>query len=484
MYRQLINALDGIGRPRIWVVGDLMLDRYVYGNAVRISPEAPIQVLKVVEEESRLGGAGSVVNNLRTLGADVAVFGILGRDTEGDMVLDRLRTSGAGVGGVLRIPDWPTTVKTRFVGRAQLHIPQQILRVDREEAGPIGGQIQDRLLARMRKGIHNAGAVLLSDYNKGVLTENLTRQIIRLARSAGVPVVVDPLLGSNYSKYAGATLLTPNRVEAETAGGISLKNLEDLKLVSRKLISELRLEALVVTLDKEGAYLARNGRPGQLIPTRPRNVYDNAGAGDMVISVVALAIAAGESLLNAVRLANVAAGIEVERFGVHAVSREEIMADLLAEARRRGDKERSLASLLIDLSRHRALGETIVFTSGCFDSVHAGHIAFFEFAAGQGDVLVVGVRADRGARASKGRERRARPQDERARVLAALEPVDYVVQFEEATPRQLIEAIQPDVLVDGEDGKEGRAVSRIGAAKRSRDASGKRERTRRKRSRE
>jgi len=451
VYRHLINLIDGLGEPRIAVVGDLMLDRYVYGDAERISPEAPIQVLRAAGEENRLGGAGSVVSNLRALGADVAVFGVVGRDENGRQVTDALKAAGAKTGGVLRLPVRPTTVKTRFVGRAQHRIPQQVLRVDWEDTRPLPRKAEDRLIAKIERNLGRTDAIVLSDYDKGVLTPRVARAVIRLARRGRVPVLVDPLRAKDYSKYRGATLLTPNRVETETALEVRLTGADALRRAAQRLVKELNLAALVVTLDKEGAYLAVKGKSGRMVPTRPRPVYDNAGAGDMVIAVVALVVASGGSFLDAVRLANVAAGLEVQKFGVQTVLREEVTAELLDEARRSGDKLRTLDNLLVDLNRHRARGEAVVFTNGCFDLVHAGHIAFLEFAARQGEVLVVGLNSDRSVRAIKEAGRPVCPQEQRVRVLAALEAVDYIVIFDEDTPAELIRTVRPDVLVKGED---------------------------------
>jgi len=455
VYRHLINLIDGLGKPRIAVVGDLMLDRYVYGDADRISPEAPIQVLRATGEENRLGGAGSVVSNLRALGADVAVFGVVGRDENGRQVTENLKAAGAKIGGVLRLAVRPTTVKTRFVGRAQHRIPQQVLRVDWEDTRPLPRKAEDRLIAKIERNLGRTDAVVLSDYDKGVLTPRVARAVIRLARRGRVPVLVDPLRAKDYSKYRGATLLTPNRVETETALEVRLTGADALRRAAQRLVKELNLDALVVTLDKEGAYLAVKGKSGRMVPTRPRPVYDNAGAGDMVVAVVALVIASGRSVLDAVRLANVAAGLEVQKFGVQTVSREEITAELLDEARRSGDKLRTLDNLLVDLNRHRARGEAVVFTNGCFDLVHAGHIAFLEFAARQGDVLVIGLNSDRSIRAlNKGPGRPVCSEKQRIRVLAALEAIDYIVTFDEDTPAELIRIVRPDVLVKGEDWRE------------------------------
>ena len=258
---------------------------------------------------------------------------------------------------------------------------------------------------------------------------------------------MDPIRNSDYSHYRGATLLTPNRLETELASGRKIGDAGSLAQISREMMSRLDLEALAITLDREGAYLAERGRRGRMIPTRPRNVFDNAGAGDMFISALAAAVASGAGLADAVALANVAGGIEVEKFGVQTVSREEIANDLMAT----GGKLRSLRELAADLKRDRRNGLKIVFTNGCFDLLHHGHVEYLEFARTQGDRLVVGLNGDGSVRRLKGAGRPLVGEAERARVLAALAAVDYVVIFDGATPAKLIRAVRPDVLVKGED---------------------------------
>jgi len=451
MHNHLIAAIERLGRPRILVVGDLMRDRYVFGDAERISPEAPVQVLRVASEESRLGGAGSVVQNLGVLGARVSVFSVLGRDDVGTEILGELRAAGAQVGGILRPAGRPTTVKTRFIGRAQHRHPQQVLRVDRADSSPLPREVEDRLLAKIVAALPKVDLVVVSDYNKGVVTSRLMQGIIARARQRKVPVVADPIKAPDYAKYRGATLLTPNRMETELASGIRLGSDDAVRRAARQLVAELRLEALVITLDKDGAYLAVRGKAGQSVPTRPRPVYDNAGAGDMVISVIAMAMAARLPLIDAVRLANVAGGLEVQKFGVQTVSREEIVAELREEGRHTGDKVRTLAELLPELDLHRAMGRSIVFTNGCFDLIHSGHVNYMDFAGAQGDILVVGLNSDRSVRTLKGPTRPICSEQERARVLAALEAVDYVTVFDDPSVLGLIQRVRPDVLVKGAD---------------------------------
>jgi D-beta-D-heptose 7-phosphate kinase/D-beta-D-heptose 1-phosphate adenosyltransferase len=448
MYERLREVLDRLGRPRILILGDLMLDRYVYGDAERISQEAPIQVLRVAGEEDRVGGAGAVANNIVTLGGRAEVVSMVGRDAVGGRVLGLLRQLGCGVSGVRKTSGRPTTIKTRFIGRAQHRIPQQVLRVDLEETHPVDARTEAALAEALRKRLASTDVLVISDYAKGLVTRGLAQEAIRAARKLKVPVLIDPIRGNDYSHYRGATLLTPNRAETEMASGRKIVGEASLRAISREMIGRLRLEALTITLDKEGIFLAERGQgSGRLIPTRPRNVFDNAGAGDMVIAALAMALGSGASLEEASMLANVAGGLEVEKLGVQPVTREEIASDLMASS----GKVRSVGRLVADLAVQRRNGRKIVFTNGTFDLLHHGHVQYLEFARTQGDLLVVGLNSDASVRRLKGAGRPLVPQGQRARVLAGLLAVDYVVIFDEETPASLIRRVRPDVLVKGED---------------------------------
>jgi D-beta-D-heptose 7-phosphate kinase/D-beta-D-heptose 1-phosphate adenosyltransferase len=447
MNGRLRQVLETLGRPRILVLGDMMIDRYVHGDAERISQEAPIQVLRVAFEDERLGGAGAVANNLAALGAAVDVVSIVGDDGDGVKVLEYLKKIGAGTAAVRRVKGRPTTVKTRFVGRAQQRIPQQVLRVDHEDTRAIDAATEAALAKGLEKALGRAAVLLISDYGKGVVTPRLCQRAIRAARRRKVPVLIDPIKSADYSRYRGATLLTPNRVETEVASGLKIAGEASLRRITERLIADLKLESLAITLDKEGAYVAARGARGRKIATRPRNVFDNAGAGDMFISVLALALASGAALEDAVGLANVAGGIEVEKFGVQTVSREELATDLVATS----SKIRTLKQLEESVARDRANRARVVFTNGCFDLLHHGHVEYLEYARSQGDRLVVGLNSDASVRRLKGEPRPLVPEAQRARVLAGLVAVDYIVIFEEDTPEQVIRAVRPDVLVKGED---------------------------------
>ncbi|MFN4241777.1 MAG: D-glycero-beta-D-manno-heptose 1-phosphate adenylyltransferase [Tepidisphaerales bacterium] len=464
MAQRLLDLLEQLPGRRVLLVGDVMLDRYLYGNAERLSPEAPVPVLHFQREEYRLGGAGSVAANLATLGAEVHLLAVVGDDPPAQQLRDGLRQLQIDDTHVLRQPGRPTTCKTRLVGLAQHRHPQQMMRLDIEDPSPLDDDTADRLADDFDKLLRSwrPDVVCLEDYNKGVLSERLTPRLIRLARQAGVDVLVDPAALADYRKYAGATCLKLNRTETEKATGRSLRGPADWLAGGKQLVESLGLEAAVITLDRHGAYLVSRDGSGQLtgqhLTTRPRMVYDVTGAGDMVLAALAMARAAGASWADATALANLAGGLEVEKFGAVPVTREELARELLAETHRQRGKRRSDGELLAELKRHRDAGRRIVFTNGCFDLLHLGHIEYFRFAKRQGDVLVVAVNTDASVRRLKGPSRPLVPEDDRVSVLSELESIDYLVTFDDDTPLRLIDAIRPDVLVKGADYTKDRVV--------------------------
>lgn len=457
----LAQKLQNLGKPRILVVGDLILDRYVWGEVERISPEAPIPVLFAQRQEARLGGAGSVVSNLKALGAEALIFGIVGADEPARRFLSIMKGLGLLTRGIVKEPSRPTTQKTRFIARVQ-----HILRVDEEVVSCLSEKIETKILSRLKKELSGSSALLLSDYNKGLLSPGVCRKIIATARKANLPVLVDPARIRDYSKYKGAYLVTPNREEAALASGLELADkagksiVANLEKAGAKFITELKLAACAVTLHDQGIFLKRKGKKGQIFPTRPRAAYDVTGAGDMVLAMLGATVAAGFSLEDAVALANIAGGLEVERIGVVPLTRQEILAELAGSPAHETRKVKSRTELKGLLTEHRRRGERIVFTNGCFDVLHAGHIKFLHFARSQGDVLVLGLNSDASVRKIKGPGRPIYTQNERAQMLSALADVDYVVIFGEPTPEKLIQAVKPDVLVKGEDWKEKGVVGR------------------------
>ncbi len=453
MEDRLLEVLDRFGRQRMLLVGDFMLDRYLYGDAERISPESPVPVLRVVERQNRLGGAGSVAACMAGLGArQISVFGLCGQDETGGQLKAMLTEVGVDTAGLMAVPQRPTTSKTRIVGLAQHRHRQQLLRIDEEPGGPVPVEVCERLQEAVLAAVRSGGfdVVLVEDYNKGVVTSDLVRELTAAAREDGVPVLVDPAPLTDYSRYSGATTITPNRMEFFRAIGGQMTTREEMVSAAQALIGRLGLEYLVITLDKEGSLLV-GPNSQEMAASRPRDVYDNTGAGDAVLAMLGMAVAAGASPLDAVHLANVAGGLEVERFGATPVRREEVVADLLAELRKRGSKVHDWQQLIMQLDRHRQAGRKIIFTNGCFDLLHVGHVDLLRFCKQTGDVVVVGLNSDASVQMNKGPKRPVLNQQERAGLLEAIEYVDYIAIFEEEDPHKLIEAIRPDVLVKGQD---------------------------------
>ncbi|MRJ01840.1 MAG: D-glycero-beta-D-manno-heptose-7-phosphate kinase [Epsilonproteobacteria bacterium] len=428
--------------PRILVIGDLMVDHYVQGRCERISPEAPVQVVEVEREYDLLGGAGNVVNNLLALGAQVAVAGVIGRDGAGEWIEGQLREKG--VECHLFREDRPTTKKSRIIAAHQ-----QIVRVDRESRIDITEGTGRKILDVVRQGHYDL--ILLSDYAKGLLTPSLTPQIISQRKA---PVFVDPK--SSWQKYRGADLLTPNRKEAQEIGGIPIGDDQSLQMAGRVIMEKLAIPNLLITLSEEGMALFE-GEEMVKIPACAKEVYDVTGAGDTVLAAMGYSVATGKSLKEAARFANLAAGVVVGKVGAATATLAEIEEyERSLHKTRAQDLIKGFDEIERVVQDARRRGKKIVFTNGCFDLLHIGHIRYLERAKELGDLLIVGVNSDRSVRALKGPDRPIIPERERAELLAALEAVDYVVIFDEETPYRLIERVRPDLLVKGGDyrGKE------------------------------
>lgn len=450
MYEQLLKTIGNLGTPKILVVGDFMLDVYVYGDATRISPEAPVPILKVTQTESRCGGAGSVAADLATLGAVPVCIGVVGQDANGAVLKERLTALGADTSGIHEVADRPTTTKERLIGLAQHRHRQQLMRIDQESTEALADGVYEKLLQAYRAALEQVEIVCLQDYHKGVLTDQMCREMIRLGIEAGRKVLVDPVLSRDYAKYEGATLLAPNRYETSMALGFDVRDTADAAKAARALCDTLKLDAVVVTLDREGLYLCTDSI-SQLIPARPRNVYDVTGAGDAVLATLAVSLAADGNYLTAAYLANIAAGIEVEKFGVATVSVSEMVHEIATQYGTRNTKLRSLDVLMEEINWRRSRGQTVVFTNGCFDVIHRGHIDYLRFCRTQGDVVVVGLNSDSSVRALKGPERPINNQYDRAAVLSGLETVDFIAIFDEPSVLGLVKKVKPDVIVKGGD---------------------------------
>jgi D-beta-D-heptose 7-phosphate kinase/D-beta-D-heptose 1-phosphate adenosyltransferase len=417
---------------------------------VKISPEAPVPVLKIAETEHRCGGAGSVAANLAALGAKAYCLGAIGDDHDSEILKAKLIEAGANIDGLFKAANRPTISKQRLIGLAQHLHRQQLIRMDRESTESFPDELNELFLAAYKKKLPDVDIVCLQDFNKGLLIDSLCRQMIRLANQANKKVIVDPCLTTDYSKYMGATAITPNREESSTAVGFEITEAETTAKAADYLFQKLELEAVVITLDKDGAYL-KTEKKGLMLPTRPRSVYDVTGAGDMVLATLAATLAAGCDYESAVQLSNIASGIEVEKFGTSTVTIEEIADEISGQNRTASGKILTVDSLLKELARHRRKKRTIVFTNGCFDVLHRGHIEYLKFCRQQGDVVVVGLNSDSSVKMIKGPDRPINNQHDRASLLAVLEMVDYITIFSEPTPTDLIRKVRPDVLVKGED---------------------------------
>ena len=453
--QHLIDLIDRWQPKRAVVVGDFMLDHHIHGAAERLSPDAPVPVLRVEREEHRPGGASNVCIDLRALRCEVVCLGVVGRDEHAEPLIRKLNEAGCDTRGLMAIEGRPTTVKRSYVGLAQDRHPQKMFRVDFEDARPISRHTRNNMLVAAQLVLRNADVLCIEDYNKGVVSEPLCRMLVEMAEEAGVPVLVDPAACEDYSKYRGATAITPNRTEAQRATGLPAGSPDELDTVAHRLLDDLRLEAVVLTLDRHGALLLERGCAPRRIPTAARSVYDVTGAGDMVLAALASARANGADWSEAVELANVAAGLEVERFGVVPIELEQVHLSLLQHHHRELGKLRTLNQLLPELHAYRSAGKRVAFTNGCFDILHAGHVDLLRGARATADLLVLAVNTDASIRALKGDERPIVPEADRIKVLSELECVDYIVRFgdgsegEADTPIPLLRTIRPDVLVKG-----------------------------------
>ena len=441
-----ITAIVGrMPEARILCVGDLMLDRFVTGTVERVSPEAPIPILVIDGETVMIGGVGNVVRNLVAFGAGAALVAVVGDDAAGAELSERLDAMDRVSANLVTAAGRRTTVKTRFVTGGQ-----QLLRTDEEAAGPLDPAIGQALLDHALAALGGCGALLLSDYGKGVLDAALTSALIAAASDAGKPVIVDPK-GTDYSRYRGTSLLTPNRNELAQASGMTLDSDDDVAAACKNIIADCGVGAVLATLGGRGMALVGDGAADHL-PARARAVFDVSGAGDTVAAAMAAGLALGEPALRSARLANIAAGVAVGKTGTAAAHAAEILSALHEAEFLTG--EAKVATL--DSARDRAEGwrregRRIGFTNGCFDLLHPGHISLLNQARAQCDRLIVGLNGDQSVTRLKGSGRPVQGEASRAAVLASLSAVDMVVIFAQETPLALINALRPDILVKGAD---------------------------------
>jgi D-beta-D-heptose 7-phosphate kinase/D-beta-D-heptose 1-phosphate adenosyltransferase len=446
----ILNLLEGgFHELKVLVIGDIMLDRYIHGEVERISPEAPVPVLRHAQRYERAGGAANVAMNLAGLGCQTFLAGFWGSDSEQAelaAILERARIDTVGVVS----STLPTISKTRIVGRQQ-----QLLRLDIESRDAVPANEAERLRERATELVAKVHAVILSDYAKGALSTDLCEAVIRAARTAGVPVLADPKT-PDFSKYSGATTVCPNLGELSLATGIPSHQTEALLAAGQALVAAHDLKFLTVTMSEKGISLLRaRSQDGTGIyhsPARAREVFDVSGAGDTVIATLAAGMAGGLQVETAVELANLAAGIVVSKVGTVPIASHELVAALTpSSGLSAGEKVLDMERIQLRVAEWRASGETIVFTNGCFDLLHVGHITLLEDCRRFGSKLVLGLNADASVCRLKGPTRPIVGERERARVMAALAAVDAVVLFEEDTPLELIRALKPNVLVKGGD---------------------------------
>ncbi len=453
MLDRLSGLLEQIGRPRIGVVGDVMLDTYVWGSVSRISPEGPIPVLKVARREHRPGGAGSVSAMLAALRAEAITVGVVGADGAALTLRQQMEKAGMGVHRLVDSTSRPTTTKTRYLGYVQSagRALQQLVRVDEEDTTPLSPEEQEAVERNALECLAEAEALVLQDMGKGFFNDSMLRELIQQAREAGKPVIVDPERTDSYGRYAGATAVLPNRHEAEKATGLTLRREPDYRAAAEKLLSELSLQSVVIKLDRDGLYYATAAGRRQHVTTHAREVADVTGAGDMVTAVFSLALAEGLECRSAAALANFAAGLEVAERGVTPIARRTLLNHLQAATDPISLKIVDRSEVAELASEFHRQGRRVAFTNGCFDLLHIGHVQLLRYASEQGDVLLVGVNSDASARKLKGPGRPINSEQVRSRIIASLADVDYVVLFEEQSVLPLIREVRPDVLVKGGD---------------------------------
>ena len=444
----LLERIDRFGGCTILVLGDVMLDAYVYGHVERVSPEAPIPVLRIDNRREMLGGAGNVARNVAALGARAILIGVAGDDEAGRAIAAQLAEADGGrIEGRLVIdPARPTTRKTRFVSGAQ-----QLLRVDEEIAQPIGGGVAEAVLARFREALAASDIVILSDYSKGVLSEAVLAPAIAAAHAAGKRVIADPK-SRDFSRYRHVDVLKPNRLEITQATGIDCRDDATTEQAGRAALATAEAGAVIVTRGAHGVSIIPKDGPALHLPTLARAVFDVSGAGDTLVSCLAVALAAGADLAEATELANAAAGIVVGKAGTECVSPTELSQGLHLGALIETDRKvATLTGALDQAARWRAAGLRVGFTNGCFDLIHPGHVRLLGQARAACDRLIVGLNADASVKRLKGPERPIQNEVARATVMASIGAVDLVVLFGEDTPLAMIEALKPDVLIKGAD---------------------------------
>lgn len=437
-----VDQLHEIKNSHVLIYGDFMIDKYIMGNVTRISPEAPVPILQVTKKVSKLGGAGNVVNNIMTLGAATRVIGCVGTDSDGEWIGNRLKEKGADVRFLGMENQVKTIVKTRVVSKNQ-----QYMRLDEEEIKDIPDTYVTNIRQNIDKVLDDITVIIISDYGKGAITKELAQFIITEANSRNIPIVVDPK-GKDYSKYYRATVCTPNTNELKVVTGMELNSEEDIIKAGKKLREDTKLTYLMLTRSEKGISVFKESEEKKDFPAIEKDVIDVTGAGDTVVSVVALCLGVGYSIEDSSVLANFAASVVCSKFGAATVSMNELLESVHYSGEFKIIDEKVAGFIARSI---REKGKKIVFTNGCFDLVHAGHISSFMQAKKFGDMLIVAVNSDASVKRLKGEKRPIIDQDNRMKMLCALDCIDYVILMEDDNPVHLIETIKPDVAVKGKD---------------------------------
>ena len=444
----LISSVEKLKKGSVLCIGDVMLDRFVYGNVERISPEAPIPVFHILSESVMLGGAGNVARNIIGLGGKTRFISVIGNDQAGRDLTTQIGKLENLNARLITDSSRKTSIKTRYIASGQ-----QMMRADEETISPIDENIKKMVLEAAAIGLDDFSALVLADYGKGVLSGGVSEELIQIARMRGLPVIVDPQ-GNNYQNYMGATLVTPNRKELADAIGLPTDTTDQIVAAAAKLARQSGIDAVLATRSHDGMTLVRNVHNYCHFQAEAKEVFDVSGAGDTVVACIATAISAGISMEEAVELANAAAGIVGGKVGTAVAYVEDLATSIHQQERKIGEaKILNLTSALDSVSVWRSQGFKLGFTNGCFDLLHPGHLAVLSQAKSACDKLVVGLNSDDSTKRLKGKARTIQSESARAAVLASIENVDLVIIFNEDTPANLIKKLQPDVFIKGSDYK-------------------------------
>jgi len=452
-YEKVKEALKKISGTKMLVLGDVMLDEYIWGDVKRISPEAPVQVVEVNNENQRPGGAGNSAMNLVSLGCDVYLAGVVGDDKEGDILINLLKKSGINVKGLFIDKDRPTTQKTRVIAEGQ-----QVVRIDKEKRSYISAEKEKKLINYIADIIAHVDGILISDYLKGCLTSFLLKEVIKKANDRSLPVVVDPK-GKDFTRYENVWLITPNREETEIASGIQIEKDDSIVKAGEFLLKTTKAKAVLITLGSKGMALVEPKKDPIFIPTKAKEVYDVSGAGDTVAAVVSASLASGSSFYDAASLANMAAGVVVGKIGTASPKKDEIIEMAYNELKREKRKFLDNSELFLLIKDLKSQGKKIVFTDGCFDILHAGHIELLKAGKQSGDILIVGIEIDESIANKKGKGRPFINLDQRIAIVSAIDYVDYVISFEREKLIDIIKLIKPDFIIKGSDSKDDLPIS-------------------------